>query len=723
MKFRNERTHQGLILILTAILTVLLSVAVLAEEEHGAVIDSGQCGDTAYWTLYEDGLLEISGEGEMWDYEAFRNFAPWYEYRSDVFAISIGNRITRIGDCAFWECFDFNNEITCDLVIPASVAEIGIEAFRNFHTTGNLFLSEGLETIRSFAFRYSTFTGELVIPEGVKTIDREAFHNCHYFVKLTLPTTLISIGEEAFLGCSGFTGELVIPEGITHISYCAFSGCSGFSGLVLPNTITEIQQSAFQGCGFVGNLVIPESVESIQNGAFSGCSGFTGELTLPTNLQEIGPYAFYGCSGFTGSVTIPENVTTIEECAFSDCTGLDAAIFTGPAPSEIGIYVFRRCASGFKVYCMCDYLESFTSHDTYDASNGCTWAGYPLEILDDPDEKSGHCGENLTWTLYRNGTLRISGTGSMYNYEYHEAPWYLFRYSLKSLELENGISRSGTYAFTDSTKLTGDLILPDSLLSIGDYAFSGCWFTGSLEIPNNVTVIGNEAFSGCGGFNGSLVISDTLSLIGQAAFRDCDGLIGNISFPESLLRIRDKAFYNCVGVTGATFNGNVPMMGENVFDNCADEYTVYCYQEFASSYTTVDGKWNGYPLKIIDAQVTPEITLSLTGATLDVGSKVQLAAALTSDAGETSIVWTSSDITVASVEEGTVTALAEGTTVITASLKDGGSPVAFEVKVNQAPALIIRGDIDGDGMITAKDRMILSRYLAGWQEYALYFEK
>lgn len=164
-------------------------------------------------------------------------------------------------------------------------------------------------------------------------------------------------------------------------------------------------------------------------------------------------------------------------------------------------------------------------------------------------------------------------------------------------------------------------------------------------------------------------------------------------------------------------------MGEKVFDSCSEGFIVYCYQKYASTYITHAGKWSGYPLVIIDAEIIPEITLGLTGVTLDVGSTIQFAATVTGDAGETSIVWTSSDITVASVEEGTVTALAEGTAVITAAAKAGGTPVSFEVKVNPAPAPVIRGDIDGDGFITAKDRMILARYLAGWQGYNQYFEK
>ena len=236
-------------------------------------------------------------------------------------------------------------------------------------------------------------------------------------------------------------------------------------------------------------------------------------------------------------------------------------------------------------------------------------------------------------------------------------------------------------------------------------------------------MIGEAAFEYCSGFTGELILPEDLMSIGKYAFSGCTGLTGTLNVPESVSRINDKAFYNCSGLTSATFNGNAPTTGEKVFSGCADGFTVYCYQKYASTFITYAGKWSDCPLVIIDEEVIPEITLTLTGATLDVGSTIQLVAVVTGDAAEEGVVWTSSDDTVASVKDGTVTALAEGTAVITAAAKAGGTPASFEVKVNPAPAPVIRGDLDGDGFITAKDRMILARYLAGWQGYNQYFEK
>lgn len=392
---------------------------------------------------------------------------------------------------------------------------------------------------------------------------------------------------------------------------------------------------------------------------------------------------------------------------------------------------------------------------------------------------TGLCGDDLTWKRYEDGYLEISGSGEMYDYSLANqsiypniSPWFGFRSSLKALILCEGITSIGDSAFNDCSTFTGGLTIPDSVTSIGIEAFRDCGgfsnvlslgknivtiksgaflncsgFTGDLIIPDSVTTIESDALAGCSGFTGSLILGKNLSSIGERAFYDCSGFTGPLYIPNSVSTITASAFYgcsslstltiadtvseiqnnafqNCSSLKSVTFTGNAPALGDDVFSGCSDEFRVYCSKEYAHSFITYGGKWNGYPLVVLeDDEVTPEITLCLTGATLDVGSTIQLVAVVTGDAAEEGVVWTSSDDTVASVKDGTVTALAEGTAVITAAAKAGGTPVSFEVKVNPAPAPVIRGDIDGDGFITAKDRMILARYLAGWQGYNQYFEK
>ncbi|MBE6725588.1 MAG: hypothetical protein E7576_10435 [Ruminococcaceae bacterium] len=387
--------------------------------------------------------------------------------------------------------------------------------------------------------------------------------------------------------------------------------------------------------------------------------------------------------------------------------------------------------------------------------------------------ESGKCGENLTWTLYYDGLLKISGTGKMDDYipwvsgADSYAPWYNEREGIYSVDLDSGVTAIGNGAFygcyntTGSLTIsnsvtsigvnafsrcqftslileeglaaigdswfegmsafTGTLTIPDSVESIGWSAFSGCsGFTGSLTIGNSVTSIENYAFKGCSGFTGSLTIGNSVTSIGKEAFNGCKGL-KSVRIGESVSTLSKGIFYNCAGLETVTFDGNAPSVETNAFMGCPETLKFYCYKKYSASFTTYGGKWNGYPLIVLDdAEPTPEVGLCLTGAVLDVGSTIRFSASV--PAGDT-ILWSSTDSNVASVENGTVTARSEGTTVIIAAAKNGRTSVSFDVTVNPAPEPAVKGDFDGDGHVTAKDRMILSRYLAGWPAYTIYFEQ
>ena len=104
-------------------------------------------------------------------------------------------------------------------------------------------------------------------------------------------------------------------------------------------------------------------------------------------------------------------------------------------------------------------------------------------------EDSGKCGDNLTWTL-KDGTLTISGTGVMWDYDSSTNKSPSTWREAKNLILDRGITSIGSYAFYDCSGFTGGLTIPEGVIEIGMWAFSGCsGFTGGLTIPESVTSI------------------------------------------------------------------------------------------------------------------------------------------------------------------------------------------------------------------------------------------
>ncbi len=194
-----------------------------------------------------------------------------------------------------------------------------------------------------------------------------------------------------------------------------------------------------------------------------------------------------------------------------------------------------------------------------------------LETLDMTPH--GKCGDYLYWNI-TDSTLTIFGTGAMYDYALETSPWYTHKESLKTLVLEEGMTSIGKYAFYSCNGFAGELIIPNSVTSIGYVAFGSCNFTGSLTIPNNVTSIGDYAFTSCD-FRGSLTIGNSVTSIGRNAFSQCY-FTGSLIIPNSVTYIGNEAF-NCYGLTDIFFyrNESPSIAYINTFANINSNAKIY----------------------------------------------------------------------------------------------------------------------------------------------------
>ena len=160
-------------------------------------------------------------------------------------------------------------------------------------------------------------------------------------------------------------------------------------------------------------------------------------------------------------------------------------------------------------------------------------------------ETSGTCGDNLTWTFDNNGTLTISGTGNMWNWN-GSAPWYRNRDSIKNVIIQNGVTSISSHAFYYCRCLTSATI-PNSVTSIGGLAFWNCSSLKSVNIPSSVTSIGDDAFEDCSKLT-SINIPNSVTYIGSFAFCGCNSL-KSVNIPDSVTFIGSYAFRRCESLT------------------------------------------------------------------------------------------------------------------------------------------------------------------------------
>ena len=511
----------------------------LRIEDGGAILSLGY--NSTYEGLFYDCPLETLYLGRDLSYNTSYSYgySPFYEIKT-LESVTIGNRVTSIGDSAFDGCsglkkIDFN-----------------------------------CKNIGSW-FKYNKSIEEVIIGNGVTSIGGRAFYGCSGLTSIKIPNSVTSIEEKAFSGCTG------LKE--VHISDLA-SWCNIDFNDSESNPFYYAHNLYLNG-ELVTELIIPDGVSKIKDFAFSGCSGLTS-VTIPNSVTSIGDYTFYNCSGLT-SITIPNSVTSIEDDAFLNCSNLKKAIWLTNTPPKgyknVGAtinYVANDQYTGLSNVKVYPYLSSLfevggvkyvpvsPAERTCDAID-CVYDSTAVDINIEKTVLFKGIAMNvkqvMPYTFYANKnikTIKVENDGivgydafngctslnsaTISNNGYIGERAFSGCSSLVTATLGDSIASIGASAFYGCSKFS-EMVIPDAVTAIGSEAFKNCTSLQTVKVGNGTKSINRYAFYGCRALN-SIVLGDSVATIGSNAFYACSSL-PEIVIPQSVTEINDYAFNNC----------------------------------------------------------------------------------------------------------------------------------------------------------------------------------
>ena len=492
------------------------------------------------------------------------------EETDGIFTYEIANGEATITDC--------EEDVTGALVIPSVLSGCPVT------------------TIGSHAFDYCRMTS-LTIPDSVITIERDAFASCK-MTTLTIPNSVVTIGSSAFGSCKALT-TLTIPNSVVTIGSGAFSNCIKLETVTFGNGVEKVYSSAFHNCTelkavHISDLTAWCNIQFSWDGSnplkYAKNLYVNGELitdlVIPSDVTEIREYAFFG-SGIK-SVMIPGSVKSIGLAAFSECPSL-TDVTIGEGVTTIGEQAFRLCPS----------LTNVTLPDS---------------LIEIEKEAFWRCGELTNLTVGKGlktvgkdafrdckklDRLNISDVAAWCDidfYDHYSNPlfysqkMYLNGSLVKDLVIPNGVTVVRQYAFDNNRSVTS-LTIPDSVTTIGAQAFSACIYLEKVTIGSGVTTVGESAFGDCtalknvyisdlaawcriefgsdlanplfraddfyvkGSAVKKLVIPDGVAKIGRYAFVCCRQLT-SVELPDSLKHIDSNAFMWCESIANVYFNGS-----------------------------------------------------------------------------------------------------------------------------------------------------------------------
>ncbi len=418
--------------------------------------------------------------------------------------------------------------------------------------------------IESGAFKDNPYIETVTIEEGVEFIAPYAFDNCDNLEEVICPDTIISVSPTSFSGCDSFwnlDASLEVLEQSAMTPQISF-----FAETVVVDGFQVSGGTINKYVGEETEVVIPSTINdvtitTISANAFQNNTKITS-VQIPQTVTTIGKNAFSGCSALT-AIDIPSSVTSIGTQAFYGCKKL-TAINVGEANTkycDIDGVLFNKDKSQIVCYPIGKTDEEYTVPNTVTtigayAFSECT--ALKSIVLQEGVSRMG--GSYIFY--YCSNLENISLPSTLQNI----GVWaFGFCKKLSYVEIPYGVKTLDSAAFYYCSSLN-NILMPDSVTTMGTHCFRACSSLNNIKISNSITGLYYRVFNGCG-FS-SIEIPDSVTLIDKEAFYQCQKLT-NITIPNNVTKLGQMSFYGCISLLNVVVDGKIAEIGNSTFEGCS----------------------------------------------------------------------------------------------------------------------------------------------------------